>query len=265
MMSSEKDRQGYMIIAALAVAVIGIFAVKVSVGHKPKPGADNCAGDVQANTVILLDQSEAVPTQTVEETTSRVMSTVDHAGVNERVTVFNVSDDSTTFLTPVVSLCKPPTDGNRLYENVAMMRKDFEQKFEKPIREVVSRPPSESNHSPIAQAITDLALSKYLRGSTNRLLIFSDMLENTPRFSMYHCGADPVAAYRESRRGAMERPHFKNTTIAVNLIPRTGLSRETIACRDRIWPWFFSDNEGPVPSLVIDYLPGGPPVPAKGH
>jgi hypothetical protein len=105
--------------------------------------------------------------------------------------------------------------------------------------------------------------SSVLRSERNTLLVFSDMLENTKRFSIYRCSsADAVVqGFRASRVGAMERPKFINTEVRLNIIPRLDQSRTTLACRDKLWVWFFGDNPGANAGLELDYLPGGPAVP----
>jgi len=93
-------------------------------------------------------------------------------------------------------------------------------------------------------------------------LIFSDMLEHMPgKFSMYppqacRDQASTVRSYRESRKGAIERPTFKNTTVQLNIVPRTDVARSVINCRDQLWPWFFGDNEGKASGMTPDFLPG---------
>jgi hypothetical protein len=182
--------------------------------------------------------------------------------VNERVSLFAISDLSKKSLRPLVSLCRPPDDGNRAIENVQLIRKRFLQNFERPIREVLSKTPGDSKESPVAQALTDISLSQYLRGSSNTLLIFSDMLEHTSKFSLYKCtsATRTVAMYRESRSGSLERPEFINTHIELNLIPRLDQAKETLKCRDKLWPWFFGNNKGNNAALDVEYLPGGTPM-----
>ena len=84
------------------------------------------------------------------------------------------------------------------------------------------------------------------------------MLENTPKFSMYGCtdAKQAVARFRESRKGAQERPQFRNTSVSLNMIPRLDVAKPTLKCRDQVWEWFFGDNEGEGARSDIDYLPG---------
>ena len=259
-MLSKKDKQGLLLIAGVLLVLIAIFAVKLNLDAKPKPGADNCVGPILFNTVVVLDHSERITDQTSDEIIARAMTYI-HANVkvNERVSIFTISDLSKAALKPLVSLCRPPDDGNRVTEYLPLIHKRFEQNFEQPIRDVLKLVPGNEKESPIAQTIIDISLSQYLRGSANTLLIFSDMLENTAKFSLYRCtsGGDAIPQYRASRRGAKERPDFKNTKVVLNLIPRLNQGQGTLQCRDQLWTWFFGDNSGAQAGLSFDYLPGG--------
>lgn len=259
-MLSAKDRLGAGLIIGVAIALIGVLAAKANLDGKPAAGPDNCVGEVSSNTVIVLDYTESIAGQTRDEIEARAMAHIrDKVGVNERVSIFTISDLSQKSLKPLITLCKPPDSGNRAIENVQLVRKRFQQTFEKPIREVLADSPGNAHESAIAQALTDISLSQYLRGSTNTLLIFSDMLEHTAKFSLYRCtsAASIIELYRESRRGAMERPEFKSTDLRLHLIPRLDQTKETLKCRDRFWAWFFSNNSGKGAGLSVDYLPGG--------
>jgi len=257
---TAKDKQGYMVLGGVLAVVVAVLAVRMAVDRRPKPDVDNCVDPVTANTVIVIDHTEHVADQTMAEIASRAMNWVrDNVAVNERVSVFTVSDLVRKSLKPVLSRCRPREEGDRLTENQRKIRKRFHETFQKPLLDVLKVAPGDTRESPIAQALTDISLSHYLRGKSNTLLIFSDLLENTAPFSMYRCtsATNPVKAYRETRRGAQERPSFQNTRIVVNLVPRFGQPVETLRCRDQFWPWFFGDNEGEQASVTFDYLPGG--------
>lgn len=257
---SEKDRKGLLLFGVVLLVLIAFGVAKVVLDRQPRPGPDNCIGEPSRSTVVVLDHSEGISEQTREEIVARAMRHIrDNVQVNERVSVFTVSQLSKKALRPVVSLCRPPEDGNRVYENIQLIRKRFQQNFEQPVRSALSTPVRGSSESPIAQAITDLSLSQFLRAQANSLLVFSDMLEHTPRFSLYGCrqAESVVSRYRDAVKGAKERPTFRNTAVSLNLIPRLDQSRETLRCRDVLWTWFFGDNEGPEARLTLDYLPGG--------
>lgn len=267
-MLKKKDKDGILLIAGVVMVLIVLLMMKAKLEARPRAGPDNCVGSVTENSVIVLDYTDRITAQTRDEIIARTMAHIhDRVKVNERVSVFTVSDLAKKSLRPIVSLCKPPDDGNRAIENVQAIRKRFLQNFEKPVRDSLSAAPVDSKESPIAQALTDISLSQYLRGASNTLIVFSDMLENTDRFSLYKCGssARTIALYRESRFGAKERPEFINTEVKLHLIPRLDQPKETLKCRDRLWSWFFGDNTGNRASLTLEYLPGGPAVGKTGQ
>lgn len=259
MTARDKDRKGVLLLSVVGVLFAGIVLAKFATGA-PSPGPNNCVGEPSENVVVLLDQSEGVSAQTQDELVSRAMTYVeDSAAINALVSVFTISKLTKQHLEPVFSRCRPKSTGNPVHENVKSIERRFSEGFERPLRDSLAIPDSGSTQSPIAQALSDLSRTRYLRGSKNTVLVFSDMLENTESFSLYHC-SDPtsvVAQFRESRRGAIERPTFRNTRVILNLIPRMGLSSGTLKCRDALWVWFFGDDSGPQAGVSIDYLPGG--------
>lgn len=257
---STKDKKGLALIAGVFLALVAMVTANIALGNKPKPGIDLCTGKVTQNTVLLLDYSEEISDQTFDEIKARALKYIDEkVRVGEKVTIFTVSDLSKSSLRPVLSVCKPSEDGSRLTEDVRHIKKRYQSQFLVPLNDALSKKPTTSRESPIAQALTDISLTQYLQGQENALLVFSDMLENTDRFSLYKCddAKKVLSRYRASRVGAMERPQFKNTSVQLHLIPREGRSQEILSCRDRLWAWFFGDGEGPGSQLNVSYLPGG--------
>ena len=259
-MRTKKDQQGFVIIGSVSLVLIAIFALKAAIGTGPKPGPDNCIGDPASNTVVVIDHSDGVSRQTIDEIRARAQAWVrDSVGPNDRVTIFAVDELSQNNLTPLVSVCRPRRQGNRAIENVRALEKRFQTRYEAPLDSALRLAPGTSPQSPLAQSLIDVSLSHYLRGSRNTLLVFSDMMENTPRFSLYRCSSPEsvVHAFRASRVGSQERPSFRNTMVRLNIIPRLDQSRSALECRDKLWLWFFGDNPGEHAGLSIDYLPGG--------
>jgi len=256
---SEKDKKGVILIASVVGALLVVVAIKLAIGTPLKPGLDGCVGKVTANTVIVLDHSETLTEQTRNEIAARALTHVrEKSQTNERVTVFYVSDLSKKSLVPAFSRCKQKEEGNRAYEDTRGLEKAFKRGFIEPLQAALKTAPVNGKESPVAQALVDISLTQYLRGERNSLLIFSDMLEHTPKFSLYTCvdSKRAVALFRESRKGTQERPQFKHTSVSLNMIPRLDVSKQTLKCRDQVWEWFFGDNEGAGARSNIDYLPG---------
>lgn len=253
-----------MVLIAGVAAVLAVLLIsRIIIGDGPDVDARNCVGTPDMNTVVVIDHSEKVSTQTMNEIRARAQAFIrDSAVQNELVSIFTVSDLSKDSLVPRISLCRPARLGNRIFQNVKTIEKQFLEKFQAPLDSALRDAPGNTQESPIAQALIDISVSQYLKGSKNTLLIFSDMLENTKAFKLYGCEQpeNVISQFSEFRKGAVERPSFKNTRVVLNLIPRLGLAASTLKCRDTLWVWFFGDSEGRGAGLEINYLPGGTPL-----
>lgn len=253
----DKRTQAWWIIAGSVIFLGALLSAKVFITPQPV-----CDPNAKSKTVILLDHSDGVATQTSDVIVERAWQVIEHEVKDgEMVSVFSVSKLSKNDLKPSFAQCKPRQDGSRTTEDVKRLKREFEEKFKKPLRSELATPIEGSEESPIAQAIIDLSLhDTQFRSDSTRLIVFSDFLENTPGFSVYKC-TDPdkaIEAFRASRLGAVERPSFRNVDVRMNIIPRHNVTKPMLKCRDKFWPWFFGDNKDckHASCLTPDYLPG---------
>lgn len=260
---TSKDKKGLAVWVGFGVLAAALFMAKFKTDSKPKPDEFGCVGPAISSTVIAIDHTERVSQQTREEIVARALAYVENqVKPNGRVTVFSVSQVSRQNLAPSFSRCKPELDDSRLIGSPRLSEKNYKVKFLEPLTAALKVESGDSKESPIAQALIDISLTQYLRSSKNSLLVFSDMLEHVPnKFSMYSYNVcrdreSVVRAFRESKKGARERPTFVNTAVQLNIIPRTDVPKTALACRDHLWPWFFGDNEGKDAGLTPDFLPG---------
>jgi hypothetical protein len=153
----------------------------------------------------------------------------------------------------------PQRDGSDLTENRRKIQRQFAERFTKPLDAALAGTPAKSDSSPISEAVSDLSASEFLGAPTNRLIIFSDMLQNSDNASLYGCTSAKAAIvdFRSHRAGAIERPTFQNTAVELHVIPREGIGAETVKCRDGFWAWFFGNDDGADAGLTMKMLPGG--------
>ncbi len=256
---AHKDRMGLIIGAVVLIALGVIFGYQVHISRAPKPDEFNCAGEVRRKTAIVIDQTDPVAAQTQAEVVSRVLKYVhDQVQTNEKVSIFGITKTSKKDLVPLYSACRPKSQGNGVTDLDREVRKRFSERFLKPLKSALQIPDTESKESPIAQALVDLSLSDYLRSETATLIVVSDMMENTSKFSLYKCSnsKEAIRLYRESKIGSQERPAFSNVTVHLNVIPTEQIQRTVLECRAGFWNWFFGDSSGKTSGLKMEYLPG---------
>lgn len=257
---SKKDQQGFVIIAGVLAVLLAVFIIGYQLSNKPKLDDRSCSATIVRSTAIVIDRSDDTPSQTLDEIVARTKQFVaERAEQGELVSLFEISGASRTDLKPVFSACVPQRDGSDIYENRRKIQRQFADRFTTPLDTALAGKPVKSDSSPISEAVTDLSASKYLAAPANRLIVFSDMLQNSDNASLYRCTSarSAIEEFRAHRAGAIERPTFRNTAVELHMIPREGIGRDTVKCRDRFWAWFFGDNEGTDAGLTTRMLPGG--------
>lgn len=242
-----------------AVAIVGLLAASQYM-KKEKVDTRGCTQGVLDKSVIVLDTSDEVSAQTQSEMIRRVMNLVEdtvHEG--EMVSIFKVSELSKKNLTPTFARCKPRRSGNALNENTRTLARAYKDKFLIPLQKALESPIDGSKQSPIAQSLVDISLSDYLRtNGAARLIIFSDFMEYTDKFSLYKCnsGIQAVSEFKYSRGASVARPTFRDVDVQLNIIPRPEISSAIGKCRTYFWNWFFGDNKGSHSRFVPSDLPG---------
>lgn len=143
-----------------------------------------------------------------------------------------------------------PGDGSDLDHwtgNPEAARKRWDQKLDAPLKAAMDRAlhaePGET--SPIMAGIQQVAVdrlgSTYTKSIPNRLVVISDLLENTPSFSMYKSGPD-FETYRQSKAAAEYGTDLAGAVVEVWLLRRDNdFPSSSVA---EFWARWVEDNRG---------------------
>lgn len=108
------------------------------------------------------------------------------------LSVFALGEDFSATAKPLVELCNPGSGAGKseLTSNVRRLKQRYEERFITPLMEKTKALADAfpAKHSPILEMLQMVGLNGFRRHSTageHRLIIMSDMLHNTPSFSMY--------------------------------------------------------------------------------
>lgn len=248
---SVKDRAAIDKLSYMGLSLIIVLAVILFYAGKEKPDPEtNCFKKIDRKFAIILDKTDFIPKQTQVEITKRAWhSIVENGQTGDLISVYEITQDSLSDLTPTFSMCLPKMgkDANEMVENGRVIDKKFKEKFEAPLLEIISKNTGQAQNSPIAEAITDINLSDAMRDvRQGRILLFSDLMQHSSNVSTYKCqnAAVPIAQFRKSRQGSVEpRPLFKNVYVELHVIPRLGITELDSKCRATFWNWFFGNME----------------------
>ncbi len=254
----------------ISLFIVGLIFIAFIMAQLLKPKYDEfgCTNNIPAKNIVLIDVSDNVAKQTIAAIKDNIQKINKNIAEGELVSIFALKNESKTDLKPLFSYCKPADGGNQLYQNDKSIKAKYREKYEKPFEMALENALGQltgsiSTSSPLAGAITDLSLSKYLKDAPRlKLFMFSDMMENDKNFSLYSCNnpnEDIINKYKESRLSGEIRPAFHNLDIRLYIMPRINVGSKLAdtqveKCRNYFWNWYFGDNNGG--SLDFEYLPG---------
>jgi hypothetical protein len=139
---------------------------------------------------VLVDRSDVITplqAQRIRQVFDRV---VEEAGVGERIDVYVLTEDGTQALSPRVSMCRPKSEGNDLYENSAKLHESYVARFKKPLEDTLApvMAPATEPTSPIMESVKAVCVAAFgalQPGAVARLTIASDMIQFSPVLNHY--------------------------------------------------------------------------------
>jgi len=218
-------------VAFAAVAIIG-FTV-YSLQPKPYDQRTLCtiSDTLPPHTAIIIDKTDSYTGDQAALIADVIRSTGRDLDVGERLTLFELDANGVFDPRGEFSLCNPGRGGqvNPLFRNPQMIEERYASLFEPPLDQVLNDlvEPKVAPSSPIVEAIARLGQTEAFSGDVprRRLILISDMLQNSPIFTAYGGGGDlpgsmplanDVSELVETRFGRS----LRGVDLEVRLIPR---------------------------------------------
>lgn len=191
----------YVQLAFAALVIIGlIWAVySVSRDRKAIDPVTACPPSASSITVLLVDVTDPLTLaqrQDFLNQLERLRASVPRYG---KLAIFQVDAASNELLRPVIERCNPGTaaDVDEMTGNPAAVEEKYQSLFKQPLDEAFGKlmNASGADRSPILESVQSVALTELkkpgVEGKPIRLIIASDLLQNTDRISFY--GALPAS------------------------------------------------------------------------
>jgi hypothetical protein len=139
---------------------------------------------------VLLDQSDPISPLQVQRLRQLVNRLVEEAEVGERIDLYVLAANAVQAMTPRLSLCRPKSEGNILYENPEHIRKGYVARFQQPLDDALTQLTqlSSSNVSPIMESIKAVCIAAFGSlppGVPTKLTIASDMIQYSSLLDHY--------------------------------------------------------------------------------
>ncbi len=247
-----------ILVVVIAVGIVGYFYITFQENHLVLD-EDFCPTNRPANslTVIMIDRTD--PIAPIQQAAVRVRLNDIKASIPRygEIQVYSVGSVEEEVLTPIVRLCNPggPSDIDRWTEPQKKAVKRWQEGFEEPLGAVFEQivESGAANQSPIIESIQSVSVSAFtgdhLRSVEKRMIIISDMLQNSDAFSHYKDGID-FKALRDARVFARLGANLNDVRVTIlylnRNLPRSLQGRGHVG----FWEQYIRHNSGSLDHVV---------------
>ena len=220
---TRKDKHGLWILSFVAAFFLGmlvwLYCLKVSADNID-PETLCRVGKQDPVVKLLIDKTDPWDEHTRQRLVAAILRIKSGLAVHERLSIFVLDETGTYSPSPLFDMCNPGRgdQANDLYQNPRRMQMKFNEQFAGPLdalMETLQRPGVASS-SPIIEALHGLRSDN----SQERLIIVSDMMQNSSNLSFYGRKQD-MHYTRENDICRLETPY---TSIHVYFVNRRNIS-----------------------------------------
>lgn len=195
---------GYIIIGVCLV-IFGALMISALVlkGEAYDPETF-CLDEVFAHTIVVLDKTDSLSINQQRFILNYINKEKDKLRTFEKFSIFTLTENTYMNPEPLFSKCNPGTgkNANKLYQNPKKIQMRFDSFFSKPLKENMNSILSDDTgpRSPIFEMIRELSFRDDFGEKTQErtLIIISDMMHHTPKFSHYRNSIDYKSFLKKS-------------------------------------------------------------------
>lgn len=184
----ENSSSNFLYVSIALVILVGAYACYAFYRNSlfdPNTGC-RLAGESDS-IVIFIDKTDSYPVGVVEKIDEIVTKIILQSNRGAEITLYTIDDEDIYGRAPIFQGCNPGTreKHNPLISNQKKMQENFEDSFRNPFRSLLEEILVESEHekSPIFEDL--ISLQGFDGGSDRRVVVFSDMMQNSNLASIY--------------------------------------------------------------------------------
>ena len=220
-----------LVIVALLVGAVGYMMYRIQPAPYDERTLCLVSDQLPAHTAVIIDKTDEYTPRQADLIKDVIRRTNDRLAVNERITLFELDAEGTFDPSGELTMCNPGRGDqvNPLFSNPRMIEEEYAEKFAGPMDAVLADlvVPKEAPSSPILEAVARLAQTENFsqRAPRRRLVLVSDMLQNSNIFTIYGGGGSLPAntpTARETADAVLDRygSALRGVEIEVRLIQR---------------------------------------------
>lgn len=232
----KQRRMAYINIALVvsAIAIVGWLFWSLQPAPYDEMTLCEITDELPPHTAVIVDKTDEYTEEEAGFIRTGIERARDRLEIGERFTLFELDERGEFNPRGELTLCNPGRGNqvNPLFNNPKMIQERFDEKFEAPLQAALEDlvQPKEAPSSPIMESLARLALTEAFseEAPQRRLLIFSDMLQNSSLFTAYGgvAGALPESMPSAADVAESVRTRYgeglSGVQIEIRLIPREG-------------------------------------------
>ncbi len=230
--SKRKSSTGYYVASAvIGVAMVAAVAYVFYARSTREPDINAvtfCPADgPRGHILVLVDRSDPMAFTQRKAFSVAYREIVRQVPKGHLLSVYALSDDFKATAGPLLELCNPGdgSDVKEFDDNPALRKRVFEQKYLQPFlaREEELVTDRSGKASPILEMVQLAAITGFRKQHVTgekRLVIVSDMIQNTPELNMYK-GVPDYAVFSKTPYGVKARADLQDVKVELRMLMNT--------------------------------------------
>jgi hypothetical protein len=216
-----------IILVIVLLTVVGFLYFRSVISHKVLDEETLCPSRPSSVTVLLVDVTDAMNIAQRQDFRNQLDQLADQIPRYGKLVIAKVDPVSDRLLAPIITRCNPGTaqDVSEFDGNPAKLEKDRKTKFIAPLQVAFTQlmAASGADRSPILESVQSVALTELQRPSIGevpkRLIIASDLLQNTPEITFYNVLPNPES-FISSQPFSRTRTDLRGTSVDLWMLQR---------------------------------------------
>ncbi|HEV7595887.1 MAG TPA: hypothetical protein VGO33_12890 [Gemmatimonadaceae bacterium] len=245
------------VIVAL-VAVVGVFYFRAVIAHPQLDPVTLCPARVQGVTVLLVDVTDSMNIPQRQDFVNQIEALTGKIPRYGKLVVTKVDPVSNQLLKPIITRCNPGSgsDVSAGDDNPQLVEQVRQEKFLAPLRQAFNAVlgASGADRSPILESVQSVALTELQRPelatASKRLVIASDLLQNTTRIRFYTRLPD-AAQFIASQEFSRVRTDLRGVSVELWMLQRNDSRMTQPLALPELWKRIIEEQGGTLQRVYV--------------
>jgi len=260
---SQKNALGFIIITVVAIIIITFIVSFLKANSSLEAYDPNTLcplTGITGKTVILIDRTDPLNEIQRQEIKVYLNDIKNSIALHSAIIIYGIDKPEPSWIKPDLFLCNPGKGEkkSKWTSNPMLAKKTWDIKFSKRVDETIDKlmEPLKIRNSPIMEAIKVVTIGEFVgnknSGIAKKLIIISDMIQNTSTFSQYknHCD---FTTFKSSRAFGHYLTDMRGIDVEIFYVRRPNLRNVQGKKHILFWQQYFNEM-GAILTKVISVI-----------